>query len=779
MLSSPLILTPQDSNLAIQSASGERAELCGGRRITGWRQEGSGPVWVASLPDLNHQPWRFRVLIVGGQLSTRARLPESGYFKDLGPDFQVGSRIATSAELTTLNYSAADLGPWLNLQSAEVRVYRVWDESLSKVAWLNDVNHTIGLSTPLRFPPGAYGIHKYEVLNVREGLRAPGQWFLNYATNEVFYWPRSGEDMTTTEVWAPVTEVLLRIEGTNVPVKNITLSNLDFSITDAPPRSSGFSGAGYDGAVSMSDVDTITLSGVRIRRVGASGIQASNTQNMRVLASEFTETGACAISTYNSNDLEIADSRVQLAGHSTPAAAGMVLLGDRMHVHHNEIRGVPYSGISVGGQSPLVEYNHVFNVMQLMSDGAAYYVDGGRAGTIRNNWANDVGVGIASQAPAYYLDEETSGFLIEHNVAMVTNWMLHVHMAISNTVHDNSFISSGDARLTFQGSKATLLTRNVVYAAGQLSYEAAPDAISSQSGSILFSGTHKMELVRVDANFQRTPLDSTGNLIADPVFRDMPRNDLYLMPASPALAIGVSQPLTLSDVGPRTLPTIDAPATPPVLSYTLTPQSLSFGNQLVATTSTPQIARLSNTGTLPITIGKVQLAGTAPGNFNLSTSCPTIVPARSSCDIAITFKPTNANPSLKNAALDVYLTTPAVKLSVALSGAGIVPTFSLSPASLVFPLQKVGTASAAQAVTMRNTGSLPVTMTSISLTGVAPGNFAQSNNCGTTLKVASTCTINVTFKPTNAAPSVKTASLTISAPAPAASQSITLSGAGK
>ena len=141
MLDEPLELTPQDSGLTIESATGERAELNGGRLITGWRKDGHGPVWVADLPDFRLRPWRFRMLVVNGKLAGRARLPEKGFFRDENQDWDIKGRAGTDEELTTLKYRSGDLGPWLDLKSAEVRVYRVWDESLSKVAWLDDGKH--------------------------------------------------------------------------------------------------------------------------------------------------------------------------------------------------------------------------------------------------------------------------------------------------------------------------------------------------------------------------------------------------------------------------------------------------------------------------------------------------------------------------------------------------------------------------------------------------------------------------------------------------------------
>jgi trimeric autotransporter adhesin len=62
--------------------------------------------------------------------------------------------------------------------------------------------------------------------------------------------------------------------------------------------------------------------------------------------------------------------------------------------------------------------------------------------------------------------------------------------------------------------------------------------------------------------------------------------------------------------------------------------------------------------------------------------------------------------------------------------------------------QKVGTSSAAQTVTLTNAGSAPITLYSIEMAGVNPGDFAQTNTCGSSLNPEASCTIQVTFTPT-------------------------------
>ena len=71
------------------------------------------------------------------------------------------------------------LGPWLDLKNAEITVYHMWDESVVGVKSLDPATQVIRFANPAGHPPGAFGVHNYVVWNVREGMTAPGQWYLD------------------------------------------------------------------------------------------------------------------------------------------------------------------------------------------------------------------------------------------------------------------------------------------------------------------------------------------------------------------------------------------------------------------------------------------------------------------------------------------------------------------------------------------------------------------------------------------------------------------------
>jgi len=69
---------------------------------------------------------------------------------------------------------------------------------------------------------------------------------------------------------------------------------------------------------------------------------------------------------------------------------------------------------------------------------------------------------------------------------------------------------------------------------------------------------------------------------------------------------------------------------------------------------------------------------------------------------------------------------------------------TFTPTKLHFGHQTIGTTSGTQTVTVINYLSYPVNIASIASTG----DFQETNTCGGSVGGNSTCTINVTFKPT-------------------------------
>jgi hypothetical protein len=178
---------------------------------------------------------------------------------------------------------------------------------------------------------------------------------------------------------------------------------------------------------------------------------------------------------------------------------------------------------------------------------------------------------------------------------------------------------------------------------------------------------------------------------------------------------------------------------------------------------------LSNTGNAPMTITSIA----ADGNFAQTNNCPASLAGRSYCTVSVAFTPPLTVPGGQSGTLTIVDDASGSPHTVALSGTGaIAAEAELSTTSLAFAGQLLGTTSATHTVTLSNSGDLPLGIVSI----VASGDFAQANNCSTSLAGGASCTISVTFTPT--ATGDRSGSVTITDGTPGSQHTVTLSGTG-
>lgn len=200
----------------------------------------------------------------------------------------------------------------------------------------------------------------------------------------------------------------------------------------------------------------------------------------------------------------------------------------------------------------------------------------------------------------------------------------------------------------------------------------------------------------------------------------------------------------------------------------LSASKLVFPSQLLNSTSAPQTVTLTNTGNTDLSLGGLS----ASANFAATTACPSSLPAGASCAISVTFAPTEIGTLTGTISISDGTGSPQ---QVALSGTGAdaaVLAVTVTPASLTFGSQVVNSTSPADTVTLTNTGNTSLSLASVSVTG----NFAQTNQCGTSLAAGASCTVNVTFTPT--AVGSPTGTLSFSDNAPANPQVVHLYGTG-
>jgi Abnormal spindle-like microcephaly-assoc'd, ASPM-SPD-2-Hydin/Beta-propeller repeat len=202
-------------------------------------------------------------------------------------------------------------------------------------------------------------------------------------------------------------------------------------------------------------------------------------------------------------------------------------------------------------------------------------------------------------------------------------------------------------------------------------------------------------------------------------------------------------------------------------SVSLSPTSLAFASQVVNTTSAAQVVTLTNTGTANLTVTGVSTSA----GFAQTNTCGTAVAPAGICTVSVTFTPTAGGGALGTLTItDNAANSPQ---TVSLTGTGAAaPIVTLTPGSLTFSSQDLGTTSSPQVITLKNTGGAALTISGIT----ASGEFAETNTCGSSVGAGASCAVSVTFAPTSSGS--QNGSVTITDNAANSPQTVLLAGTG-
>lgn len=205
-----------------------------------------------------------------------------------------------------------------------------------------------------------------------------------------------------------------------------------------------------------------------------------------------------------------------------------------------------------------------------------------------------------------------------------------------------------------------------------------------------------------------------------------------------------------------------------VLPVTLSPISASYGYQALGTTSAAKAFTLTNNQGSSLN----SIALSISGDFAISaTTCASSLAAKNKCTISVTFAP--AATGAKTGTLTVTHSASNSPQNVSLMGTGVLPA-TLTPTSLSYGYQTVGTTSVAKMLTLTN--NLSVSLNSIVIS--PSGDFAVSaTTCTSSLAAKGKCTISVTFTPT--ATGVRTGTLMVTHSAGNSPQNVSLKGTGR
>ncbi|HEX8926484.1 MAG TPA: choice-of-anchor D domain-containing protein [Terriglobales bacterium] len=339
----------------------------------------------------------------------------------------------------------------------------------------------------------------------------------------------------------------------------------------------------------------------------------------------------------------------------------------------------------------------------------------------------------------------------------------------NNTISDAGSFGGGSAG-ALRAQAPVKLTNNILYIASGEWYVSIDSTLSAVGGSNnLFYGNGM------------APDMFSNSLSVDPLFVSASNGNFHLQSGSPAIDAGTTVQLasdfdgvlrpqgTAYDLGAYESIS-NGSASTAAGTMSASPASLSFGTVTTGQSATTSTV-LTNTGAANVTLSGVNSTSSA---FQASgISFPLTLAAGQSTTLTVTFAPTASGSQTGTIAVASNATNSPTNISVSGTGQTATPVVSLSPTSLTFASQTVATTSAAQNVTVSNTGTAPLSFSSIALTG---SDFAMTNGCGASLAAGASCSIAVKFTPTAAG--TRTGTITLTDNASGGTQQIALTGTG-
>jgi hypothetical protein len=489
-LRQPLIFHSQDGGtedqrITYRAYGGGQVIISGGKVVSGWQKDTQGR-WFADPAAAG----KVRELFVNGRRAQRARHPDSGFFR---------AGKAAADRMTYFTFNPGDIPETASAEGIELVFIHDWSISRTQLEKIDFSDNRIypcaklGRQHPMMVIDGFEPNPRYFLENDPAFCDSPGEWYQT-ADGRLVYFPLEGEKIAETEIVIPHTPQLIVIRGDETSgslVQNLHFSGMIFEhcAFDLPVQ--GYAGVqatfhqvdeesgfekGWRGmvpaAISVELAKDCGLNDITLRHLGGTGLMfGSRTVRCSLTNSTLVDISGNGIMIGESWNRQIGEEPWWRAAPEQAATADTVKncliedcgvqyagavgiwvgLARYTQIRQNELRNLPYTGISIGWMwnpqptpcmGNIVENNHIHHVMQVLSDGGGIYTLGYQPGTIlRGNLIHDIPLNAGrAESNGMFLDEGTTDIEITKNAIYNTaRSPLRFHKARVNRVIENVF----------------------------------------------------------------------------------------------------------------------------------------------------------------------------------------------------------------------------------------------------------------------------------------------------------------------------------------------------
>ena len=460
-----LFLRPEDSGTAQSPTvieSEGRAVISGGLQVTGWKPLADvdsrladsvrNKIWIAEAPRIGNRHLEFRQMWVNGKKAQRASQFADGVMERM---------LNFNPQEQTITIPTPKVKGLEDASSLEMIVHQRWAIAILRVKSME----AKGDSTIVRFHEpeshlefahpwpqpvigGEKGNSSFCLVNDLALLDEPGEWYQEYPSGRIYYYPRENEDMSQATVIAPALEKLVMVDGSlERPIQYIQFRNVHFehaawnrpsyeghvtlqggfrlldayklAVPGLPEKASLENQAWIarpEAAITVKGSNHIDFDGCVFQHMGATGLDYEwAVSDSKVNSCRFTDIGGSAllIGAFPDGGFEThvpfkpvnmeelcSDIQIQdnLITEVTNEDWGCVGIGagyvKDITISHNEVSYVNYSGICVGWGWTLlesgmrnnrIEANYVHHFAQRLYDAGGLYTLSYQPGSVMHN----------------------------------------------------------------------------------------------------------------------------------------------------------------------------------------------------------------------------------------------------------------------------------------------------------------------------------------------------------------------------------------------------------
>jgi hypothetical protein len=354
-------------------------------------------------------------LFFNDQRMTLARWPDEGWaeFSKVIESGPAPWRNHASDKPGAFVYDGERPVRWLGAPAVWLQGYWCfdWSSETIRVQTIDTNPHAITLAKQHHYGLGSgnRGPRRYFALNLLEELDAPGEYFIDRGSGELFFWPPGPMERAHVVLSTLTSPVIAARDVSHVTFQGFTIECC--------------AGTGLE----MKGGDHNSILGCQIRNTGMDGIVVEDGSHHRIEACDIFDTGTAGLKisggdrrTLTPSGHEAVNNHIYNVSRRQRTHAYHVHLGGvGVRLAYNLLHDGPHQAIGLAGNDHRIEFNEIHHTGMETDDCGAFYMGrdpSERGSVLRYNFWHHIGSTRSHGSCAVYFDDGAGGQTVLGNV---------------------------------------------------------------------------------------------------------------------------------------------------------------------------------------------------------------------------------------------------------------------------------------------------------------------------------------------------------------------------